>query len=135
MNECGKCGGTGEICFSSTSYGPCPECSGKQCYIAPAVFRRWVIAKAGEPGLAWSGFTWVQHRQGIPIGGVQVSNFESKADAAAAALEAGLAVRMEGYCIEPMGSSITCYRCGMTSYNENDVKFMYCGMCHRPHEN
>lgn len=25
--ECGKCGGTGEICFSSTSYGPCPECS------------------------------------------------------------------------------------------------------------
>jgi hypothetical protein len=25
--ECGNCGGTGEICFSSTSYGPCPSCS------------------------------------------------------------------------------------------------------------
>lgn len=25
--ECGRCGGTGEVCFSSTSYGPCPECS------------------------------------------------------------------------------------------------------------
>jgi hypothetical protein len=105
-----------------------------ECYIAPAVFRRWVIAKAGEPGLAWSGFTWVQHRQGIPIGGVQVLDFGTKADATASALEAGLMVRMEGYCIEPMGSSITCYRCGMTSYNENDVKFMYCGMCHRLHE-
>lgn len=23
---CGKCGGTGEVCYSSTSYGPCPEC-------------------------------------------------------------------------------------------------------------
>lgn len=25
--ECEKCGGTGEVCYSSTSYGPCPECS------------------------------------------------------------------------------------------------------------
>lgn len=25
--ECGHCGGTGEVCYSSTSYGPCPECS------------------------------------------------------------------------------------------------------------
>ncbi len=23
---CGKCGGTGEVCYSSTNYGPCPEC-------------------------------------------------------------------------------------------------------------
>ena len=23
---CGKCGDTGEICYSTTSYGPCPEC-------------------------------------------------------------------------------------------------------------
>ena len=21
--ECGRCGGTGEVCYSSTSYGPC----------------------------------------------------------------------------------------------------------------
>ena len=27
---CGKCDGTGEICFSSTSYGPCPECKEKR---------------------------------------------------------------------------------------------------------
>jgi hypothetical protein len=24
--ECGRCGGTGEVCYSSTSYGPCPAC-------------------------------------------------------------------------------------------------------------
>lgn len=24
--DCGRCGGTGEVCYSSTSYGPCPEC-------------------------------------------------------------------------------------------------------------
>jgi hypothetical protein len=27
---CGKCGGTGEVCFSSTNYGPCPECVGRE---------------------------------------------------------------------------------------------------------
>jgi hypothetical protein len=25
-SRCGLCGDTGEICYSSTSYGPCPEC-------------------------------------------------------------------------------------------------------------
>jgi hypothetical protein len=25
--ECGRCGGTGEVCYSSTNYGPCRECS------------------------------------------------------------------------------------------------------------
>ena len=26
--------------------------------------------------------------------------------------------------------SVTCPRCGMTSYNENDIKQGYCGNCH-----
>jgi ribosomal protein S27AE len=26
--------------------------------------------------------------------------------------------------------SITCPRCGMTSYNENDIREGYCGNCH-----
>jgi len=29
--------------------------------------------------------------------------------------------------------SITCPRCGMTSYNLNDIKQRYCGNCHRYH--
>ncbi len=28
--ECGKCGGTGEICHSSTHYESCPECRKKE---------------------------------------------------------------------------------------------------------
>ena len=24
--ECSRCGGTGEVCYSSTSYGACPDC-------------------------------------------------------------------------------------------------------------
>ena len=28
--ECGRCGGTGEVCYSSTNYGPCTECSTKK---------------------------------------------------------------------------------------------------------
>lgn len=30
----------------------------------------------------------------------------------------------------PNGSSITCPRCGMTSFNPNDVRNNYCGNCH-----
>ncbi len=26
LEECARCGGTGEVCYSSTSYGSCPEC-------------------------------------------------------------------------------------------------------------
>jgi hypothetical protein len=29
IEQCGKCLGTGEICLSSTSYAPCPECSSR----------------------------------------------------------------------------------------------------------
>lgn len=31
--------------------------------------------------------------------------------------------------------SITCPRCGRTSYNTNDIKERYCGYCHMWHEN
>lgn len=30
-------------------------------------------------------------------------------------------------------SSITFFPCGTTSHNENDVKYLYCGRCHRFH--
>ena len=34
--------------------------------------------------------------------------------------------------IETVG--IKCLKCGMTSWNENDVKYLYCGNCHAFHE-
>ena len=40
------------------------------------------------------------------------------------------------YKINDAGShpSITCLRCGMTSYNPNDILYRYCGNCHKFHE-
>jgi ribosomal protein L37E len=32
---------------------------------------------------------------------------------------------------EQQDKSITCPRCGWTSYNPNDVAMQYCGHCHR----
>ena len=29
---------------------------------------------------------------------------------------------------------ITCLRCGVTSYNRNDIEHLYCGHCHAYHE-
>lgn len=29
-----------------------------------------------------------------------------------------------------MNESITCPRCGRTSYNINDIRALYCGFCH-----
>lgn len=31
------------------------------------------------------------------------------------------------------GKEITCGKCGMTSYNINDVEKLYCGNCHKFH--
>lgn len=30
--------------------------------------------------------------------------------------------------------SITCSQCGLTSYNENDIRERYCGRCHKFHK-
>jgi ribosomal protein L37E len=38
------------------------------------------------------------------------------------------------YVIGDKGWSITCVRCGLKSYNINDVVQRYCGNCHRFHE-
>jgi hypothetical protein len=38
------------------------------------------------------------------------------------------------YTIAPDGGSITCHRCGRTSYNLDDIMGLYCGACHRFHE-
>lgn len=33
-----------------------------------------------------------------------------------------------------MAASITCPRCGMTSYHPRDIQERYCGNCHQFHE-
>jgi hypothetical protein len=45
------------------------------------LFGRWVVVNAVDPQFAWSGSYWVPHLHGIPTGGVQVSNFDSSAEA------------------------------------------------------
>jgi hypothetical protein len=34
---------------------------------------------------------------------------------------------------EPLPSSITCPKCGMTSYHPKDIEEQYCGNCHQWH--
>lgn len=58
------------------------------CYIRKGAFDRWIIVNGDD--LAWSGSRWVAHKNGLPTGGVQVSNFESDQEAYSAAREAGL---------------------------------------------
>ena len=36
---------------------------------------------------------------------------------------------MDSYQISQDGASITCFVCGFTSHNQNDVKEKYCGYC------
>ncbi|MGF6641803.1 ribosomal protein L37E [Paraburkholderia sp. MM6662-R1] len=36
---------------------------------------------------------------------------------------------MSSYQILEAGRAIRCLRCGMTSWNLNDVKYRYCGKC------
>jgi hypothetical protein len=38
------------------------------------------------------------------------------------------------YTIDAEGRSIRCHKCGMTSWNLNDVREKYCGHCHKFHE-
>ncbi len=38
------------------------------------------------------------------------------------------------YTVAPDGKSITCHRCGLTSYNQRDIEHRYCGECHRFHD-
>lgn len=37
---------------------------------------------------------------------------------------------MTTYTLSEDGQSITCLKCGKTSFNVNDVKHRYCGFCH-----
>ena len=41
---------------------------------------------------------------------------------------------MPSFVIPADGRSITCQRCGRTSYNAGDVENRYCGFCHVFHE-
>jgi hypothetical protein len=40
---------------------------------------------------------------------------------------------LKDYTIGPQRRSITCHRCGMTSYNSQDVVNLWCGKCNRFH--
>jgi hypothetical protein len=101
------------------------------CYVSENAFGRWVIVNAANRDLAWSGSRWVAHRNGLPAGGVQVSNFERAVEAYENAVQAGL--KPLTYSIAAKGENITCFKCGMTSWNENDVRERYCGNCHEFH--
>lgn len=35
---------------------------------------------------------------------------------------------------EPEYPSITCPKCGMTSYHPDDIRYRYCGNCHGYHD-
>jgi hypothetical protein len=105
----------------------------ERCYLAPGRFGRWVIVKAEDYRQAWSGSRWVLHDRGVPAAGVQVSNFASKDEAFNAAYDAGMDIASAGYLI--FGGTITCFRCGMTSWNLHDREQCYCGACHQFHEN
>jgi len=102
------------------------------CYLTENAMGRWIIVNARNPELAWSGTQWVPHRQGIPTRNVHISNFEMKLAAFRDADRAGLAPQLKGFRAD--GKSITCFRCGKTSYNDNDVQKRYCGFCHVFHE-
>lgn len=62
------------------------------CRIKAGIFDRYIIVKADNESLAWSGSQWVAHDDGMPTESVQVSNFATYVDALRAASEYGLHV-------------------------------------------
>ena len=102
------------------------------CYLTQGWMGRWLIVNALDRNFAWSGSRWVSHRAGRPTGSAQVSNFATKPEAFACASKAGFEVKIEGFLTDE--ESITCFRCGMTSFNPCDVASKYCGACCRFHE-
>lgn len=43
------------------------------------------------------------------------------------------APRMKTYLLVQGGSAILCLRCGLRSFNANDIQERYCGHCHQFH--
>ena len=57
------------------------------------LFGRWYLASAEYPTLlAWTGSRWTLHADGMPIGGIQICNFETADKARAYAGEMGLTI-------------------------------------------
>lgn len=104
-----------------------------RCFLTKGALGRWIIVNVESPGLAWSGSKWVKHKKGVPTDGTQISNFANKIEAFRDASGAGLTVAVGG-CHVVGGECITCFKCGMTSYNKNDVLEKYCGYCDEFHE-
>lgn len=55
--------------------------------LAESLLGRWIIVNGLHDDLAWSGSRWVPHRSGLPAGPVQISNWETREQAAAYAAE------------------------------------------------
>lgn len=51
--------------------------------LAEAITGRWIVVNGQSEDLAWSGSRWVPHRLGLPAGDAQISNFETRDQAAA----------------------------------------------------
>jgi len=49
--------------------------------IKKTAFGRWIIISLISPNLAWSGSRWEPHKEGIPTGKVQISNFGTREEA------------------------------------------------------
>ncbi len=102
------------------------------CFPRQKLQGRWILVNAGNQGLAWSGSRWVPHVLGVFASRVQVSNFKDRDAAIRYAMDADLKIATSGFVTDEI--SITCFACGMRSYNPNDIVHAYCGNCHAFHE-
>lgn len=61
--------------------------------IVQDAFHRFIVCKADDHNLAWSGSAWVSHEQGVPTGAAQVSNFAKPLEAIEYAEKCGFMVK------------------------------------------
>lgn len=54
----------------------------QKVHLKPNFLNRWIVVKAEDLSLAWSGSRWVlTDPVGFPIGGVQISNLDTYSEA------------------------------------------------------
>ncbi len=70
-----------------------PE-SESECRLVINAFYRWILVKANNASLAWSGSRWVPvDEAGLPAGDTQIANLESRESALTYAGSFGITVR------------------------------------------
>jgi len=62
------------------------------CRVEPASNDRWIIIRADDSTLAWSGARWVPHRNGVPLTYVPVPSFANQTEANRHALRCGFRI-------------------------------------------